>query len=157
MPSQLDKIDRLILNALQQDGRLSNVQLAGKVGLSESACLRRVKLLEQSGIIDGYTMMVNQARAGFPGNVFVRVSLERQTEENLNRFAERVQSVPEVMECYLMSGDVDFMIRVVVEDAADYERIHHRLTRLPGVARVHTSFALRTILKRTSLPLASAR
>ncbi len=149
---KIDKIDQNILDALQHDGRLPNVQLAEHIGLSESACLRRVKALEKSGIIDRYVMIVNQTKAGLPGNVFVRVSLERQTEDNLNRFAERVSSVPEVMECYLMSGDVDFMIRVVVEDASDYERVHHRLTRLPGVARVHSSFALRTVLERSALP-----
>ena len=149
---KLDQFDKNILDTLQQDARLSNVALARKVGLSESACLRRVKALEETGLIDRYVALVNQAKAGLPGNVFVRVSLENQTEENLERFAQKVQTVPEVMECYLMSGDVDFNLRVAVEDAADYERVHHRLTRLPGVNRVHSSFALRTIIKRTKLP-----
>jgi len=148
----IDKIDRKILDVLQEDARLSNVALAKQVGLSESACLRRVKTLEDSRLIDRYVAIVNQARAGLPGNVFVRVSLESQTEDHLELFAAKVQAVPEVMECYLMSGDVDFMLRVAVEDAADYERVHHRLTRLPKVARVHSSFALRTIVKRTRLP-----
>lgn len=148
----IDKIDRKILDVLQEDARLSNVALAKQVGLSESACLRRVKALEDSRLIDRYVAIVNQSRAGLPGNVFVRVSLESQTEDHLELFAVKVQAVPEVMECYLMSGDVDFMLRVAVEDAEDYERVHHRLTRLPKVARVHSSFALRTVLKRTRLP-----
>ena len=149
----IDKIDRAILGALQQDGRQSNVELAKKVGLSESACLRRVKNLDEKGVITHYAANVNAAAVGLPGSVFVRVSLVDQQEEKLRKFEESVRSVPEVMECYLMSGDVDYMIRVVVKGAPDYERIHNTLTRLPGVARIHSSFALRTVLKRTGLPL----
>jgi len=150
----IDKIDRAILEQLQKDGRLSNVELADRVGLSESACLRRVKNLHEKGVITHYAAHLNAASVGLPGSVFVRVSLEDQREEKLGGFEEAVRSVPEVMECYLMSGDVDYMLRVVVRDAPDYERIHNMLTRLPGVARIHSSFALRTVLKRTRLPLA---
>ncbi len=150
---RLDKIDRAILEALQNDGRLSNVDLAGIVGLSESACLRRVKNLDEKGVITHYAVHLNAAAVGLPGTVFVRVSLEDQQEEKLRRFEDAVRNVSEVMECYLMSGDVDYMIRVVVKDAPDYERIHNILTRLPGVARIHSSFALRTVLRRTRLPL----
>ncbi len=151
--SSFDKIDAAILDALQQDGRLSNVDLAEKVGLSESACLRRAKGLENQGIITHYAAHLDEKAVGLPGTVFVRVSLVSQREEQLLTFEDAVLHVPEVMECYLMSGDVDYIVRVVVRDAPDYERIHHILTNLPGVDRVHSSFALRTILRRTRLPV----
>lgn len=151
----VDQIDRTILGVLQQDGRLSNVQLAERVGLSESACLRRVRLLEQSGIIDRYVMLVNQAAIGKPGTVFVRVTLEGQQKEKLQQFEERVAAVPEVMECYLMSGDFDYLLRVIIKDNADYMRVHDKLTGLPGVMRVQSSFALRTVRKTTELALDS--
>lgn len=149
----IDQIDRAILGVLQKNGRLSNVQLAEQVGLSESACLRRVRLLEQSGIIDSYVMLINQAAIGKPGNVFVRVTLEGQQKEKLQHFEESVSAVPEVMECYLMSGDFDYLLRVIIKDNADYMRLHDRLTGLPGVLRVQSSFALRTVRKTTELSL----
>jgi len=151
--NDLDSIDQRILAALQQDGRLSYVQLAVKVGLSESACLRRVKLLEQSGVIDRYVMLIDQTAIGKPGNVFVRVTLEGQQQEKLQYFEEEVGQVKEVMECYLMSGDSDFLLRVIVRDTEDYMRIHNRLTGIPGVLRVQSSFALKTVLKKTEMPL----
>ncbi len=151
---QLDKTDRLILHALQEDGRLSNVNLANKVNMSESACLRRVKLLEDAGVIERYSMLVNQAAVGLPGNVFVEISLAQQQQEELDSFERRVLEIPEVMECYLMSGDYDYLLRVAVADAADYERIHHQhLTRLPGIAKVRSNFALRTVTKAQQLPI----
>lgn len=150
----LDSIDRAILGAMQRDARTSNVDMARSVGLSESACLRRVKILEESGIVDRSVTLLDQTACGRPGNVFVQVTLESQQQEQLAAFEEAVQHVPEVMECYLMSGDQDFMLRVIVTDTRDYERIHtEHLTRLPGVARVHSSFALRTVLKKTEIPL----
>ena len=151
--STIDSIDRAILNALQYDGRLSNVQLAEKVGLSESACLRRVKLLEESAIIEQYVMLIDQTAAGKPGTVFVRVTLDGQQNEKLLRFERAVGEVEEVMECYLMSGDFDYLLRVIVIDNNDYVRIHNRLTSLPGVLRVQSSFALRTVHKTTVIPL----
>jgi len=151
--SPLDGIDRAILTELQRDGRLSNVQLSELVGLSESACLRRVRMLEQSGIIDRYVMLVDQGAVGKPGNVFVRVTLDGQQREKLASFEETIGSVPEVMECYLMSGDVDYLLRVIVKDTDDYLRLHNKLTGLPGVLRVQSSFALRTVLSKTSLPI----
>jgi DNA-binding Lrp family transcriptional regulator len=150
---QLDGLDRKILTALQQDGRLSNVQLAEQVGLSESACLRRVRLLEQYGIIDRYVMLIDQAAIGKPGTVFVRVTLEGQQQEKLLRFEEEIGRVKDVLECYLMSGDTDYLLRVIVRDNEDYMRIHNRLTSLPGVLRVQSAFALKTVLKKTELPL----
>lgn len=152
-----DTIDATILDELQRNGRLSNVELAERVGLSESACLRRVKALDDKGIITHYAAHLDAKAVGLPGTVFVRVSLTSQREEQLITFEKAVTSVPEVMECYLMSGDVDYIIRVVVKDAPDYERVHHILTNLPGVDRVHSSFALRTILRRSRLPLVQGK
>jgi len=154
LPSQeIDALDHKILTALQQDGRLSNVQLAEKVGLSESACLRRVKLLEKSGIIDRYVMLINQAAIGKPGTVFVRVTLEGQQQEKLLRFETEIRQVKDVLECYLMSGDSDYLLQIIVRDNEDYMRIHNRLTSLPGVLRVQSSFALKRVIKKTELPL----
>jgi len=148
-----DEIDRAILRRLQANGRLSNVMLAEEVGLSESACLRRVKSLEKSGVIERYVMLVDQGAAGKSGNVFVQITLERQTREELEKFEQAVRKVPEVMECYLMSGASDYMLRVIVEDTTDYERLHTQyLTCLPGVVRVQSSFALRTVTKKTDIP-----
>ena len=150
----MDKYDKLILEALQEDGRISNVQLAGKVSLSESACLRRVRALEESGMIRRYAALVSQNEAGLPGNVFVHIGLHREVESELAAFEDAVLAIPEVMECYLMSGEFDYLLRVVVADMADFERIHKtELTRLPGVARVNSSFAIRTVLRKTELPL----
>lgn len=151
----LDRIDRAILNLLQQNGRLSNVLLAEQVGLSESACLRRVKALEESGIIDRYVMLVNQGAIGKPGNVFVRVTLDGQQREKLAAFEVQIAAVAEVMECHLMSGDFDYLLRVITRDNSDYVRIHNQLTSLEGVMRVQSSFALRTVLHKTELPLDS--
>jgi DNA-binding Lrp family transcriptional regulator len=150
--SRLDRIDRSILHELQLDGRLTNAELAGRVNLSESACLRRVRALEASGLLRGYVGLVDQTAAGYPDNVFVRITLESQQQSDLARFEAAVRAVPEVMECYLMSGDADYLLRVIVADARDYERIHSQhLTRLPGVDRVHSSFALRTVIKKTEI------
>lgn len=150
----IDRIDRLILHELQLEGRLSNAALAQHVNLSESACLRRVKLLEQSGLLRGYVGLVDQTTAGYPDNVFVSITLHSQQQADFASFEQAVRDLPEVMECYLMSGDADYLLRVIVADARDYERIHSQhLTRLPGVARVHSSFALRTVTKKTEVPI----
>lgn len=151
---KLDRYDKLILEALQKDGRISNVNLAGLVSLSESACLRRVRALEESGIIDRYAALVSQHKVGLPGNVFVHIGLHREEERELAAFEEAVRNIPEVMECYLMTGEFDYLLRVVVSDMADYERIHRdSLTRLPGVARVNSSVTIRKVQKKTELPL----
>ncbi len=150
----MDSYDRAILDVLQREGRVTNVQLANRVHLSESACLRRVRTLEKAGLIERYTAVVNQQKAGFPGNVFVSITLQRQDQADLQTFEEAVREVPEVIECYLMTGEFDYLVRVVVSDAADFERIHSQhLTRLPGVARVQSSFALRTVCKSSVLPI----
>jgi DNA-binding Lrp family transcriptional regulator len=151
---KLDRTDRTILAELQRDGRLSNRELAEKVHLSESACLRRVRALEDARVIDRYAALVSQSKVGLPGNVFVSITLNRQEQADLAAFEEAVKGVPEVMECYLMTGAQDYLLRVVVSDAADFERLHSQhLTRLPGVARVQSSFALRTVRKSAELPV----
>jgi DNA-binding Lrp family transcriptional regulator len=150
----LDRYDRLILDALQKDGRISNVQLANRVSLSESACLRRVRALEESGIIGRYAALLSQPKVGLSGNVFVHIGLHREEESELAAFEDAVRNIPEVMECYLMTGEFDYILRVVVSDMADFERLHRdALTRLPGVARVNSSVAIRTVQKKTELPL----
>lgn len=151
--TRIDEIDQSILSALQRNGKLSNVQLAQKVGLSESACLRRVKLLEESGIFDRYVLLVDQSAIGIPGNVFVRVTLEGQKQEILQKFERAVVNIDEIMECYLMSGDADYVMRVICRGNDDYKKVHTKITNLPGVLRVHSSFALRTIIKKTELPI----
>jgi Lrp/AsnC family leucine-responsive transcriptional regulator len=150
----MDRYDRQILEALQEDGRISNKQLAEQVSLSESACLRRVRALEDEGTIQRYVAMLSQEKIGVPGDVLVHIGLHREEQSELAAFEEAVRQIPEVMECYLMTGEFDYLLRVVVADMADFERIHkEELTRLPGVARVNSSVAIRKVLKRTALPL----
>ena len=152
---KLDNFDRSILVALQKDGRISNVDLAERVNLSESACLRRVRRLEDKGFIERYAALLDQRQAGLSGNVFVHIALHREEQSELAAFEAAVQNLPEVMECYLMTGEFDYLLRVVVSDMADFERVHNEsLTRLPGVARVNSSVAIRTVRKTTELPLA---
>jgi Lrp/AsnC family leucine-responsive transcriptional regulator len=151
---KLDRVDRTILAELQRDGRLTNRDLAERANLSESACLRRVRGLEEAGVIDRYAAHINQAKVGLPGNVFVSITLNRQEQADLAAFEDAVRRVPEVMECYLMTGQQDYLLRVAVSDPTDFERLHSQhLTRLPGVARVQSSFALRTVRKSSELPI----
>jgi DNA-binding Lrp family transcriptional regulator len=148
----MDRIDRGILRELQRDARLTNSALAQRVSLSESACLRRVRRLEETGMIRAYVGLLDQSLAGYPENVFVQITLKSQQRGDLAAFEAAVVTVPEVMECYLMSGSADYLVRVIVGDARDYERIHSQhLTQLPGVDRVQSSFALRTVIKRTEI------
>lgn len=152
--TRIDAIDRAILHELQLEGRLTNAALAERVALSESACLRRVRTLEATGMLRGYVGLVDQSSAGYPDNVFVRITLTSQQQDDLAAFEAEAKQIPEVMECYLMSGDADYLLRVIVADARDYERVHSQhLTRLPGVDRVHSSFALRTVIKKTEIPV----
>src|SRR5262249_15004443 len=153
-PMELDRYDRAILRLLQQDARITNTALAEKVNLSESACLRRVRALEESGLIQGYTALIDQQKAGYPVNVFVSITLDRQSQSGLEAFENAVRKVPEVMECYLMTGEHDYLLRLVVADLADFERIHNQhLTRLPSVASVQSSFAMRTVTRARALPM----
>jgi len=154
---KLDRIDRKVLDELQRDGRISNVDLAARVNLSESACLRRVRSLEQEGLIDRYVALLNQKQIGLSGTVFVHIVLRREEQSELAAFEAAIQEIPEVMECYLMTGEFDYLLRLVVADMADFERLHNgALTRLPGVSRVNSSVAIRTVRKTTELPIQKA-
>ena len=151
---QMDERDRMILRLLQKDGRISNAELAEKVNLSASACLRRVRLLEEAGFIDHYTMLLNPVRIGKPGNAFVNIAINRQTREALETFEKESQNVPEVVEGYLLAGQSDYLVHVVYSDTGDYERIHSAvLTQLPGVERVQTVITLREVKLTTGLPV----
>ena len=153
-PMELDRYDRAILRLLQQDARVTNARLASEVSQSESACLRRVRALEESGLIEGYTALISQQKAGYPVNVFVSITLDRQSQSGLTAFENAVRKIPEVMECYLMTGEHDYLLRVVVADLADFERVHSQhLTRLPSVVSVQSSFAMRTITRAAALPV----
>jgi DNA-binding Lrp family transcriptional regulator len=144
----LDAIDAKIVQLLRADGRMSNARLAEAVGLSQSACLRRLRLIEQAGIIRGYTALVDEPETGEGTVAIVQVTLDRQTEEHLNRFEAAVRKCPDVRECYLMTGLEDYILRVDARNAADYERIHkEQLSRLPGVQRIRSSFAIRSVVR----------
>ncbi len=150
----LDDIDRKILGALQTDSRISIQELAEKVGLSPSPCHRRVKLLEENGVITRYIAMVDQRAVGLPVSVFISIKLDRQKEEDLDRFGRAISGWREVLECYLMTGQRDFLLRVVVADLDAYERfLKQKLTRLDGIASIETSFALGQIKYASALPL----
>lgn len=155
MPKRaLDAIDCRILSALQEDGRISNLDLADKVGLSPSPCSRRVHLLETDGVIRRYVALLDPATIDLPVHVFVNITLEKQIEASLETFERTVLERPEVLECYLMTGSFDYLLRVVVSDLAAYERfVLDHLTRIPGVASIKSSFALKQVQYRTALPL----
>jgi DNA-binding Lrp family transcriptional regulator len=144
----LDDTDRSLLRLLRADGRMSNAALAEAVGLSPSACLRRLRLLEHRGVIRGYTAIIAEAPVRDGVTVIVQITLERQTDDSMQRFEVAVRRCPEVRECYLMTGMSDYPLRVEARDAADYERIHKdSLSRLPGVARIQSSFAIRSVVR----------
>ena len=150
----LDAIDRRILTELQLNARISNAELAGAVGLSPSPCLRRVRALERAGVIKGYAALLEAGEVGLPISVFVQVTLERQVERALDAFETAILDRPEVMECYLMTGDADYLLRIVVADLTAYERfLKEHLTRVSGVASIKSSFALNQVKYSTALPL----
>lgn len=151
----LDAIDRQILAVLQEEARTPNVDLARRVGLSASPCLRRVRELEESGVIRRHVTLVDPAAVGLGVSVFVNVRLERQVEGALEHFESAVLARPEVMECYLMTGDADYLLRVVVRDVPAYEHfLMQHLTRVRGIASIQSSFALKQVKYTTALPLA---
>jgi Lrp/AsnC family leucine-responsive transcriptional regulator len=153
--SGLDAIDRKILEALQDNGRMSLAELSAKVGLSPSPCLRRVRTLERSGVIARYVAVLDQRMVGLPVSVFVSIKLEKQKQESLDRFAKAVERWPEVLECYLMTGSRDYWLRVVVPDLEAYERfVKQKLTRLEGIASIESSFALEQVKYTNVLPIA---
>ena len=152
--STLNEIDYKILKSLQSNARLTNVELSEHIHLSQSPCLRRVRNMETSGVIKGYVALVDQNTVGLPVSVFVNVRLEKQIEQALEIFEETVQNWSEVMECYLMTGDSDYLLRVVASDLAAYERfLMDKLTRVPGVASINSSFALKQVTYKTALPI----
>ena len=154
VPTQpLDTLDVKILECLQEDGRITNQELSEQVGLSPSPCLRRVRQLEADGIITGYVALVSPTRVGLTISAFVRVRLNQQDEKHLDIFETAVADFPEVMECYLMTGEADYQLRVLVPSLADFEDVLRRLTRIDGVAQVTTSFALRPIVYKTAVPV----
>jgi DNA-binding Lrp family transcriptional regulator len=151
---QLDAIDLRILAQLQEDGSLSNVELARRVHLSPSPCLARVKALETARVIARYVALADAKALGLGLNVFINVSLKSQSKESLARFEQRIAEHDEVMECYLMTGDSDYLIRVVVPEIAALERfILEQLTPIPGIEKIRSSFALKQVRYKTALPL----
>ena len=150
----LDAIDRRLLALLQENGRLPVSELAEQVGLTASPCLRRLRILEDAGVIRGYAALVDQDKAGLPVSVFVSVKLEMQREEALDRFETAIRDCPEVVECYLMTGPRDYLLRVVAADLAAYERfLKDVLTRIEGVASIESSFALTQVKHANALPI----
>ena len=154
----LDRTDSQILKVLAQDGRISWRELAEKIGLSLTPTLRRIRRLEREGIISGYTARFDEQRLGLGITMYVLVTLERQTEETLKVFERRIVDVPEVMSCYLMTGDADYILRVVVSDLESYQRFMlDVLTRIPGVSHIQSSLAIKPVFQRAAPPIPRAR
>lgn len=151
---EIDSIDHRILNVLQKQGRISNADLSEKINLSPSACHRRVQRLESDGFIKNYVALLDPRKLGCSSTVFVEITLSGQADEILDKFEREVAKIPDVLECHLMAGTADYMLKVVAQDTEDFARIHRRyLARLPGVAQMQSSFALRTVFKTTALPV----
>ncbi|MFP4063841.1 MAG: Lrp/AsnC family transcriptional regulator [Halochromatium sp.] len=151
----LDRYDHRILEILQADGRISNQELADRIGLSPSPCLRRVRALEEAGIIAGYRAMVDAKKLGLTLIAFISISMDRHTPERFENFDATVSALPEVLECSLITGrDADYQLKVIVRDMEAYQDLLlHRITRIEGVSGVHSSFVLRQVIERTALPL----
>jgi Lrp/AsnC family leucine-responsive transcriptional regulator len=157
MPRQLDATDLRILDALQHDAKLTNVALAERVSLSPSPCLTRVRALEDEKIIDRYVTLLDPRAVGLGVSVFIQVTLEKQVTRSLHAFEAAILRRPEVMECYLMTGDADYLLRVVVPDVTALQRfVLEQLSTVPGIANIRSSFALKQVKYQTALPLPSA-
>lgn len=151
---KLDAIDRRILKALQRDGRLQNIELAKQVGLSPSPCLRRVRLLEEAGVIERYVAVLNAAKVGKALTVFARVWLKGQDAETVDHFTDAIRQLPEVVECHLMAGDCDFLLRIVAADLDEYRRFQvEHLTRIQGVQSVKTEIPMQKIKLTSEIPV----
>ena len=152
MPQDLDATDRRILAVLQKQGRITNAELSELVNLSPSACHRRVQRLEEDGFIAAYVALLDNRRMGRPTTVFVEITLQSQAEDLLDAFEREVARVPDILECHLMAGTADYLIKIMAEDTEDFARIHRQfLSRLPGVRQMQSSFALRTVVQTTAL------
>ena len=150
----IDEADRRIVKVLQRQGRISNAELSEAANLSASACHRRVQRLEKEGYIRDYVALLNARKMGVPTTVFVEITLQAQADEVLDAFEKAVGRIPDVLECHLMAGSADYLLKVVAENTDDFARIHRQhLARLPGVAQMQSSFALRTVFKTTALPV----
>jgi Lrp/AsnC family transcriptional regulator, leucine-responsive regulatory protein len=158
MPTvRLDALDHKILQQLQSDGRMSNQQLSEEIGLSPSPCLRRLRQLEADGVIQRYVALVDPEAVGLGVTAFVRIRLDQQDDRHLALFEAAVAEFPEVMECYLMTGEADYQLRVLVGSLGEFEDfLRRKLTRIPGVGQVTTSFALRPVVYKTALPVQRA-
>ncbi|MEN8170849.1 MAG: Lrp/AsnC family transcriptional regulator [Pseudomonadota bacterium] len=152
---KLDRYDRRILELLQREGRLSNQELAERIGLSPSPCLRRVRALEESGLISGYRALLDAKRLGLTLMALIQISMDRHTPERFDNFEQRVRDLPEVLECLLVTGhDADYQLKVVVRDMEAYQALLlNKITRIEGVTGVHSSFVLRRVVDRTELPV----
>lgn len=152
---EIDRFDRQILQVLQQDGRISNQELADRIGLSPSPCLRRVRTLEESGFITGYRALVDAKALGLSLLALIHISMDQHTPERFNRFEAAIREIPEVMECLLITGQAaDYQLKVVVKDMDAYqELLLNRITQIPGVTGVHSSFVLRRVVDKTALPV----
>lgn len=150
----IDATDRRILGIIQKEGRITNAELAARVNLSASACHRRLQRLEQDGVVRGYAALLDRRKLALPTTVFVEITLSGQATELLEAFERAVRLIPDVLECHLMAGTADYLLKLAVADTDDFARIHREyLARLPGVAQMHSSFALRTVAETTALPL----
>jgi Lrp/AsnC family transcriptional regulator, leucine-responsive regulatory protein len=152
---QLDRYDLQILNILQQDGRISNQELADRIGLSASPCLRRVKALEEAGLIIGYHAVLDAKKMGLSLLALIHISMDQHTPERFNNFEEMITGIPEVLECLLITGqDADYQLKVVVKDMDAYQDLLlNRITRISGVTGVHSSFVLRQVINKSALPV----
>lgn len=151
---EIDRTDRRILTILQRNGRVTNSELSEKVNLSPSACHRRVQHLEKTGFIRDYVALLDPRMVGRPATVFVEISLSGQADEVLDAFEREVAKIPDVLECHLMAGQADYLLKVVAADTDQFAQVHRRyLAKLPGVAQMHSSFALKTVFKTTALPV----
>ena len=152
--TETDATDRRILALLQKDGRMTNAELASRINLSASACHRRVQRLEEAGVITGYVALLDQRKVSRPTTVFVEITLTGQADDLLDAFERAVRAIPDVLECHLMAGTADYLLKIVVEDTDDFARFHRQhLSRLPGVRQMHSSFALRTVFRSTAIPV----
>ncbi|MEE9357074.1 Lrp/AsnC family transcriptional regulator [Candidatus Vondammii sp. HM_W22] len=152
---KIDRYDRRILELLQQDGRISNQDLAEQIGLSQSPCLRRVRALEENGLITGYRALVDAKMLGLSLQALIHISMDRHTPERFSNFDATVKALPEVLECLLITGqDADYQLKVIVRDMEAYQSLLlNKITRIKGVTGVHSSFVMRQVVDRTAIPL----